>query len=69
MPSTSTRKADLQDWLTRHGIEFPERALKRELLSLVRLCNIKPKYIMDEMAKAPVLKMMRVMKILMTECI
>ena len=52
VPSTSTRKADMQDWLTRHGIEFPERALKRELLSLVRLSNIKPKYVIDEMAKA-----------------
>ena len=42
----------MQDWLTRHVIEFPEQALKRELLSLVRLSNITPKYVIDEMAKA-----------------
>ena len=42
----------MQDWLTSHGIEYPERALKRELLALIRAGNPKPKYVIDEMAKA-----------------
>ena len=48
----SSRKSEMQDWLVAHGIEFPERALKRELLSLIRLSNPQPKYVVDEMAKA-----------------
>ena len=42
----------MQDWLTSHGIDYPEHALKCELLALIRLSNPKPKYVIDEMAKA-----------------
>ena len=42
----------MQDWLTAHNIQFPESALKRELLSLIRLSNPQPKYVIDELAKA-----------------
>ena len=52
VPTSNSRKGDMQDWLTSHGIEYPERALKRELLSLIKLSNAKPKYVIDEMAKA-----------------
>ena len=52
VPTSNSRKGDMQDWLTSHGIEYPERALKRELLSLIKLRNAKPKYVIDEMAKA-----------------
>ena len=33
-------------------MKFPERTLKRELLSLIRLNNPQPKYVIDELAKA-----------------
>ena len=51
VPTSNTRKSEMQDWLTSHGIEYPERALKHELLSLIKLSNPKPKYVIDEMAK------------------
>ena len=50
--TTNTRKGEMQDWLTAHHIQFPEHALKRELLSLIRLSNPQPKYVIDELAKA-----------------
>ena len=33
VPTSNTRKSEMQDWLTSHGIEYPEHALKHELLS------------------------------------
>ena len=41
----------MQDWLTQHGIEFPENALKRELYSLIKMSSFTPKYAVHEMAK------------------
>ena len=35
-----------------YGIGYPEWALKQELLSLIKLSNPEPKYIIDEIAKA-----------------
>ena len=52
IPTMSSRKSQMQDWLVAHGIEFPERALKRELINLIRLSNPQPKYVVDELAKA-----------------
>ena len=51
VPTTNSRKSEMQDWLIKHGIQFPECALKAELLSLIRLSNPKPKYVIDEIAK------------------
>ena len=51
VPTTSSRKSEMQDWLVAHNIEFPECALKQELLSLIRLSNPQPKYVIDELAK------------------
>ena len=39
----------MQDWLMSHGIKYP---FKQELLSLIKLCNPRYKYVIDEMAKA-----------------
>ena len=36
MPTMSSRKQVMQDWLTSHTICFPECALKRELYNLIR---------------------------------
>ena len=38
----------MQDWLTARGIEFPEHALKGEL---IKASNFTPKHAVDEMAK------------------
>ena len=53
VPTMSSRKQVhvMQDWLTQHGIEFPENALKRELYSLIKISSFTPKYAVDEMAK------------------
>ena len=51
VPTSNTKKSEMQDWLTNHGIKYPEHALKQELLSLIKLSNPKPKYVIDEMAK------------------
>ena len=50
--ASNSRKGDMQDWLMSHGIKCPKRALKRDLLSLIKLSNPKAKYVIDEMAKA-----------------
>lgn len=34
LPTSTTRKADIQAWLTRHGISFSPNLLKAELLDL-----------------------------------
>ena len=36
VPTISSRKQIMQDWLTACGIEFPENALKRELYTLIK---------------------------------
>ena len=51
VPTTNSRKSEMQDWLLAHNIQYPECALKCELLSLIRLSNPQPKYVVDEMAK------------------
>ena len=52
VPTMSSRKPIMQDWLTTRRIEFPENALKRELFTLIKMSNYTPKYAVDEMAKA-----------------
>ena len=52
VPTMSSRKQVMQDWLTSHRICFPECALKQELYNLIRSSNFKPKYAVDEMARA-----------------
>ena len=52
VPTMSSRKQVMQDWLTSHRICFLECALKRELYNLIRSSNFKPKYAVDEMARA-----------------
>ena len=52
MPTMSSRKQVMQDWLTSHRICFPECALKRELYNLIRSSNFKPKCAVDGMARA-----------------
>ena len=48
VPTMSSRKQVMQDWLTAHEIEFPECALKQELYTLIKAT---PTYAVDEMAK------------------
>ena len=51
-PTTSTRKADIQDWLQKHHIQFDDSMLKSELLHLVRLNSIATVYRTDVIAEA-----------------
>ena len=43
VPTMSSRKQIMQDWLPAHGIEFLENALKRELYTLIKMSNFTPK--------------------------
>ena len=51
-PTTSTRKADIQDWLQKHHIQFDDSMLKSELLGLVRLNSIATVYRTDVIDEA-----------------
>ena len=35
VPTMSSRKQVMQDWLTAHGIQFPENCLKQELYAII----------------------------------
>ena len=39
------------DWLTHHNIQFPEKALKRKLLELIKAAHPEERYAIDEIAK------------------
>lgn len=53
IPTTATRKSEIQDWLRSKNIDFDENFLKVQLLSLVKQHKAKyNKYIIDEMAKS-----------------
>ena len=52
VPTMSSTKQQMQDWLTAMGIVFPECSLKRELLQLIVASSPTSKYAVDEMTKA-----------------
>ena len=52
IPTKSSNKQEMKDWLTAHGIQFPERALKCELHSSIMSSNPVAVYAVDEIAKA-----------------
>ena len=51
VPTMSSMKQQMQDWLTAKGIVFSECSLKRELLNLIVVSSPMPKYAVVEMAK------------------
>ena len=51
IPKMNSRKSVMIDWLTHHNIEFPEKALKRELLELIKGAHPEERYAIDEIAK------------------
>ena len=52
MPTMSSRNQQMHDWLTIKGIKYPQSALNKELFQLVCASNSKPKFVVDELAKA-----------------
>ena len=52
MPTMSSTKQQMKDWLTSKAIEFPDYAMKGELLQLIVANCPTPNYAVDEMAKA-----------------
>lgn len=48
-PTTATRKADMQSWLSRHNIQFAPKMLKPELLMLCKQHKTEPVYVVDEL--------------------
>ena len=50
-PTSSYRKADIQDYLRRHNVTFAENMLKAELLQLCKRHKQQPVYIIDEILR------------------
>jgi hypothetical protein len=50
-PNSSTRKADIHAWLTKHNIPFDKKLLRPELLALAKANKPEPQYIIDDIAK------------------
>ena len=53
-PISSTRKADIQAWLTKHNILFDKKLLRPELLALAKANKPEPQYIIDDIATSAV---------------
>jgi transposase len=53
VPTSASRKVDVQNWLRSKDIEFDQKMLKYQLLDLVKPHRVKyNKYVVDEMAKS-----------------
>ena len=50
-PTQSSRKADMQAWLTKHNVAWSNDMLKAELLELCRAHRPLPTYVVDETLK------------------
>ena len=50
-PTTATRKAEIQGWLQRHGIQYDAKMLKAESLQLCKQHKQAPKYVVDEVLR------------------
>lgn len=48
--STSTRKKDIQEWLTHRSINYQDSDIREELLRKVKLSKPKKSYIIDQLA-------------------
>ncbi|XP_072400225.1 uncharacterized protein [Diabrotica undecimpunctata] len=51
LPTSATRKADIQTWLRQKSIAYTDDMVKAELLTLVKNNPIEQKYVVDEMVK------------------
>ena len=50
-PTSSTRKADLQEWLRKHNVPFDNTMLRPQLLALAKANKPSPKFVIDTIAK------------------
>ena len=51
-PTTATRKADVQEWLTARAIAWKAEMLKAELYTIIKAYKPPKKYVVDELATA-----------------
>ena len=49
IPTTATRKADIQEWLRKEGVDYPLNSLKPELLSIVKGLNKSKTFSVDKL--------------------
>lgn len=52
IPKAKARKGVISTFLDQMGVSYPPTALKKDLLALLKGLNIKPNYVVDEMATA-----------------
>ncbi|CAC5420449.1 unnamed protein product [Mytilus coruscus] len=50
VPNTGSRKPEILAWLDRNNIDYPENAIKAELLEFVKQNKPRPRYVIDELA-------------------
>lgn len=50
-PTSSTRKADIQEWLRKHNIPFDNNMLRPQLLALAKKHKSPPNFVIDKVAK------------------
>ena len=50
-PTSSSRKADIQNWLRSHNIEFDNDMLRPQLLALAKAHKPPPKYVIDTLTR------------------
>eukprot|EP00117_Sycon_ciliatum_P011700 scpid77563/ scgid13068/ len=58
-PTTSSRKAEIQEWLSQRAIHWTPDMVKKELLDLVKLNKPSPKYVCDEEAEKQGIEVLR----------
>lgn len=51
IPCSNTRKGDIQMFLSKHNISYPEKATKDALLKIIKLHTFNKTYFIEEMAK------------------
>ena len=51
-PTSNSRKADMIEWLDKHSVPYPDRALKRDLYQIIKSFHTTPVYAVDELVKA-----------------
>ena len=51
-PTSNSHKADTIEWLDKHSVPYPDRALKRELYKIIKSFHTTPVFAVDELVKA-----------------
>jgi len=65
-PTTSSRKGEIQDWLSGNNVYFDNEMIKSELLCLVKRYRNEPEYVVDNILKEHGHEVLRIPRINVT---